>query len=617
MTLRVPTPAIQGPQQLGGAQAQAADTPFQNLRLPDLAFNARLLSQIGGDAVRLGEYFQEQEDERLLLQLQAGLGEWERQTLYGEMPDGTGAPEGGVLALEGEAAFGLTERMQQDFDNFLSELNGPLSGLSANGRLAAQQYAQSRREALLDRVTRIEAEQRNRHIQQLRAQAAAAARAAATTEWYSDEAMAAAEARLISSVTNQAADAVAAGTAATQAGIAEGSIPPWARADLPSTGEEVQQDVARTVDNMVGQELDDFRRRAIETAVLEGNVVRAREIFDRSFADRLPALREGERVGTERQTTEWDRLLNIVTNAENDDVVMAVSGDLFSAYPNDRGAAFAELENRGYPGYAYEDIAAELERRYTRAERAAQQEQEQQLSRLFDLAANGELNTNDPAFLSQPDTVRQRLLDENAGLSASVDYTAVIELRGIQSRGDAALAAVNLEEDYLPRLDRQTYNYWADEILNARRRLEGDPNARPRDRAISTTIDNAISARMALDLDSSRNARTVTELYALFEERGRMAEAAEDVWDTRAINEYADFLMELVQVRESGRGRPVTTERYKAMLGLTDYDFEVPAGVPREYLPDIVDALQEQGTLFDEITPEMIRELYEEAQRAQ
>jgi hypothetical protein len=75
--------------------------------------------------------------------------------------------------------------------------------------------------------------------------------------------------------------------------------------------------------------------------------------------------------------------------------------------------------------------------------------------------------------------------------------------------------------------------------------------------------------------------------------------------------------MEPVQVRESFRGRPVTTERYKAMLGLTDYDFEVPADVPREYLPDIVSALEAQGVPFDEITPDLIRTLYEEAQSAE
>jgi hypothetical protein len=454
----------------------------------------------------------------------------------------------------------------------------------------------------LDRVTRIEAEQRNRHIQQLRAQAAAAARAAATTEWYSDEAMAASEARLISSVTNQAIDAVAAGTAATQVGVAEGSIPPWARADLPSTGEEVQQDVARTVDNIVGQELDDFRRRAIETAVLEGNVVRAREIFDRAFADRLPALREGERVGMGRQTTDWDRLLTIVTNAEEEDVVMAVSGDLFSAYPNDRGAAFAELENRDYPGEAYEDIAAELERRYTRAERDAQQDRERELTELETLADRGELNLNDPRYLAQPNDTRQALLNRNAGRAAIDDPEALRALQALQEQGSAALANVNMPEDYWARLSPTTYDQWFGLVRAARE--DAAEYA-----ALQTELATTNTLIAGMGVDSSDDPYTAQRLRELFRLEGARRREAGEPWGDVQARQYADSLMEEVQVAIWIAPGPSRVPRWQVLVGTSTYQLEVP-GVPEDAAALIAQALAEAGV---PITPEAIQATYQAA----
>jgi hypothetical protein len=179
MVISVPTPDIQGAQRLGGMQAQAAATPFQRLTLPDTTFNSRMLQQLGESGIQFANYRQEQEDERLLLELQAGVGDWERSTLFGE--DVTGAPtgQGGVLALKERAAFGLTQRVETDFDEYLAQYNGNLTGLSLNGRMAAQEFAQKRRDALLDQTARFEFQQREAYNNRLRREAeAAAARAA-------------------------------------------------------------------------------------------------------------------------------------------------------------------------------------------------------------------------------------------------------------------------------------------------------------------------------------------------------------------------------------------------------------------------------------------------------
>ena len=108
MAIRIPTPDIQGAQRLGGMQAQAADTPFQRLTMPDTTFNSRMLQQLGESGVQFANYLQEQQDERLLLELQAGVGDWERNLLFGEEVTGAPSGRGGILALEERDAFGLT-----------------------------------------------------------------------------------------------------------------------------------------------------------------------------------------------------------------------------------------------------------------------------------------------------------------------------------------------------------------------------------------------------------------------------------------------------------------------------------------------------------------------------
>lgn len=461
MTLRVPTPAIQGPQQLGVIQAQASDTPFQDLRLPDTAFNSRLLEQIGGDAVRLGEYLQEQEDERLLLEFQAGLGDWERQTLYGEMPDGTGAPEGGILSLEGQAAFGLTERLQQDFDTVLSEFNGPLSGLSANGRLAAQQYAQSRREALLDRATRIESEQREAYNRQLRAQSLAAAQGAAGFVWGSPEELAAAEARIRSAAEVYYSSEAATETAALSA-VTSGAV---GDARDRAAAETSMADIASRVEEDVATEVDAFYRQTIRTALLEGSsasVARARQIFD-----------EGTERGVIRLSGPDDLLLRDVRFGQERDVVMSIATETFAQFPNDLGGAIEAVRALRVPGDQEQDIVQELQQRYEQAEAVARQREEQIYDDLMAEASEGRMSRTDPRLAGLSEEQIDALDRENRGLSRLSD-PATSDL--LQMMSPRQLAEINLNS-YRARLSADEFDALRDRQRQGLAALQGDQAA--------------------------------------------------------------------------------------------------------------------------------------------
>ena len=614
MAIRVPTPSYQGAQTLGITEAEAADTPFQNLQLPDTSFNARMLSQLGESGVRFGRYLREQEDERLLLELQAGIGDWERQLLYGEMPDGTGTATGGILSLEGPDAFGLTERVAQDYDAFLGSMNEQLQGLSVEGRLAARQFAQSHRESLLDRATRLEFEQREAHNARLRAAALASAQSAAATSWASDEELAAAELRIRTAATNVFTPEVIAAEAARSAeGAVEGGfVGAYARGGAE---EAATESLNTQVDELVAAEIDTFYRNTIRRALLEGSsasVRRAREIFTQASEDgRL-------------QLAENDLLIRDVTFGEERDARMSIATELYDQFPSDIGRAIEAARDLRLPGEAEYYLIQELEDRYEQAETIERDRAEANYRTLLEQAQEQRMSPTDP-LLSGLTAEQVAHLDRiNQNLPVVNDIETLSDLNALLDASDTAGLANMSLVDLMTRLTPTTYSRWETLILSARSELADEPTAGWRGVLDErTTITNAINARIGLDTSNREGVdietrRTVGELYLLFEQRKAAVEAAGETWDTQAIYEYADYLMEPVQVGFRDRlirpDAPVTAERYRAILGLTEYTFDVP-DVPEQYIPEIVRSLEEDGVMV--ITPDMIRDVYEEALRAQ
>jgi hypothetical protein len=596
MAIRVPTPAIQGPQQLGVIQAQATDTPFQNLTLPDLSFNSRMLAQVGEGAARLGQYLQEQEDERLLLELQAGLGAWERETLYGELPDGTSDATGGILGLEGPDAFGVTERVGQSFDEQLAQFNESLSGLSARGRMAARQYAQSRRESMLDRATRFEFEQREAYNRQLRAQALASAQRAAATSWASDEELAAAETRIRSAAESYfTPEAVAAEAARSAESAVEGGfVGVYAQADA---AEAATQSITQQVDEMVATEIDGFYRQTIRTALLEGSsasVARARQIFD-----------QGVERGVIRLSGDDDLLIRDVRFGEERDVTMSLATELFAQYPDDVGSAIEAVRAMRVPGEQEYYIIEELQRRYSQADSVAQQQREQTYDELVQQARSGALVPTDPRLADLTDAQRNALDNLNRGMALVNDPATVRMLNDAALQGETALADIELS-DIEGMLDASTFETWRSRITAARNAAAGEPAYEWTGvRTELATTNAAITARLAVEDEAVQS-----DLFLLFEDEKQRRLAAGETWDTRAINEYADQLGAEIPI---SRGILGTTEAplYQVLLGTVEYTIRVP-GVPEEAVAQIAQLLAESG---DQVTPERIQEVYEEATR--
>jgi hypothetical protein len=139
----VPTPALSGDKiQLGAEQRAPLDTPFFNLKYPDMSFNARQLQSLGEGLSGLANEFQRRTDERILLELE---GEW--QTFENQLFD----PQSGVLAQHAGNAIGLTEAIQASVDAWKDE-HIDRAGLSHSGRIAAEKYINSISDAAVDRT---------------------------------------------------------------------------------------------------------------------------------------------------------------------------------------------------------------------------------------------------------------------------------------------------------------------------------------------------------------------------------------------------------------------------------------------------------------------------------
>ena len=574
MVISVPTPDIQGAQRLGGMQAQAAATPFQRLTLPDTTFNSRMLQQLGESGIQFANYRQEQEDERLLLELQAGVGDWERSTLFGE--DVTGAPtgQGGVLALKERAAFGLTQRVETDFDEYLAQYNGNLTGLSLNGRMAAQEFAQKRRDALLDQTARFEFQQREAYNNRLRREAEAAAKKAAATAWSTPEAMAAGEARLISATTNRAA---------------------YEFAGIPDEGER-----QRLIDEAVAAELEQFQRTAIMRAVGQGEPKIGRRLY-------AEALERGTIT-----LAEDDLLTRTVQYGEQIDVVINGATTLFEQYPDDLSGATQAARSMGLDGDTEQDLVAEIERRFSSAAAVEAQQREQTFEAARQAAINGTLFQDFAAGQLAQFTTGQR-----ADLEALNGGSRVIgdnELyRSIRLLSAPELANYDLAS-VVGRLSTSQWETLLADQRAARNAMAGTNKYEWQGiRTEQTTIDTTITAMGIPAGEAARedDIANRNQLYLLMESEKQRRLATDEAWDAQAIARYADFLNTPVVTSEGVIYGVNTAPRWQVLLGQELVQF-VP-GVPGDAIPAIRQAIEARGL---QATPELIQQVYTQSQAA-
>lgn len=484
MAITVPTPAVQGPSQLGTVQSIAADTPFQNLQVPDLGFNARMLQRIGGDAVAFAEQLQDREDERLLLEMQAEYGNFERGLLYGDMSGGAeqvtlvgggagdalpdAAGTGGLLGSELEYAFGATERTQAALQEWFASQSERMQGLSGNGRLAAETFANSRYEALVDQVTRFEFQQREAYNARLRAQAVAAAAATYETAWVSPEVMAVEEARLAGAV---ATEASATASAALAGGMSED--------DLISGATTSMAVIEDAVDIATADAIETYRRNAIQVAIAQGGtraIARAREIYDESVEEGVIRLREN------------DPITRNVTFAEARDIQMTVAVELMELYPDDLGAAVEDLRARGFSGEDEGYILQRLQDEYNRVEVIEQQRLDNIYDDLFADARANAMDSADPRLAELTEGQRATLDTINAGRPL-LSMPWAIDL--LSSLPQQDLANVNLRTEYYDILDPVQYEYWRTRVAQAQAAEEGD-RAAARANAQLDTVNNAV-----------------------------------------------------------------------------------------------------------------------------
>ena len=574
MAIRIPTPDIQGAQRLGGMQAQAADTPFQRLTMPDTTFNSRMLQQLGESGVQFANYLQEQQDERLLLELQAGVGDWERNLLFGEEVTGAPSGSGGILALEERDAFGLTQRVEADFDEHLTQYNESLSGLSRNGRLAAQEFAQKRRDALLDQTARYEFQQREAYNNRLRREAEAAAARAAETAWASPEAMAAAEARLVSATTNRAA---------------------YDFAGIPDEGER-----QRLIDEAVAAELEQFQRTAIMRAIGQGQTEIGRQLYDQ-------AVERGTIV-----LAEDDLLTRTVQYGEQIDVVINGASMIFQQYPDDLGGAVQAARSMGLDGDTERDLVAEIERRFASAAAVEAQQREQTFEAALAAAEAGNFltafdNAERAQFTPQQ---RQDLERINAGIPLVGDERILTRLK---SQTAEETANTDLSE-LLGSLTLEQRDE-ARRIVDAARKDVNGSNSYEWQgiRTEQVTIDNAITA---MGIVSGPNARPAdidnrNDLYLLFEREKRRRLAAGEAWDAQAVSLYADLLNGQVPISEGFLYGVNTAPLWQVLLGKQEIMF-VP-GVPTDAVSEIRELIKARGL---QATPELILQTYLQFQNA-
>jgi hypothetical protein len=573
MVIRIPTPDIQGAQRLGGMQAQAADTPFQRLNMPDTTFNARMLQQLGTAGVQFANYLQEQQDERLLLEFQSGIGDWERSLLFGEMPDGQRSPNPGLLALQERDAFGVTERVAAEFEENLSQYNETLSGLSRNGQLAAQTLAENRRNSLLDQTARFEFQQREAYNNRLRREAEAAAARAAATAWSTPEAMAAGEARLISAATNVAANMFA-----------------------------EAEDASEQIDAYVAARLEEFQRTAIMRAIGQGETKIGRRLYDEAVERGVVTLEED------------DLLTRTVQFGERIDVVVNGATAIVNQFPNDRAAAIDAARRMGLDGDTERNLVAEIEGRFSAADRIEQDNVADLTERARQAAVDGTLyDTFSPADLAMlPQATLDRLGYINRGGGQVSDPSVFNMLEQDQN--------VLMEADLTEYMDQLSPTDYASLVQRQAtlRRAYADAAATEAERQAalvagadiynrSQIIDQAIETYQIRDAQQQAHLRRTVEAW----EAGQRASGVEPTNEAR--RQFIDSLMVTAPTRAPGIFGGTAERRVIDVLLGRDRQLRFP-DIPLLDLTQIATALQAQGL---PLSDENIRQLYEQAQEGQ
>lgn len=572
MAIRIPTPATQGAAPLGGTQAQPASTPYQNLSLPDTTFNARMMQQLGERGIQFADYLRNQQDEQLLLELQKGVGDWERNLLFGETPSGEGDGTGGALALKERDAFGLTDRIEAQFDEHLTEYNASLSGLSRSGRLAAQEFAQGRRELLLDQVSKYEFQQREAYNARLRREAEAAAARAAETAWASPEAMKLAEDRLISAATN--------------------------RATFEFAGVEDAEERQRLIDDAVAAQREQFYRTAIMRAVGQGEAKLGRRLYDEAVEAGIITLEDD------------DLLTRTVQYGEQVDVVINGATGIVQQYPNDLEGAVQFARSMGLDGDTERDLVAEIERRFASRQAFEAQRREQQYEDARASALNGTLFEDfNPAQLAEFDAAERADLETlNSGAPVVGDTTL---FRTLQLLSAEELANYDLISVASQLNDNQWQTILAAQKAARAAVSTGQNYEWEGVRSEQTVIDATITA-MGIRSGASANDRDINnrnQIYLLMEAEKQRRLSRGESWTAKDIQAYAD-LLNTPTVYQEGRVYGVWEEPlWKILSGSVEVTYV--DGVPPEAVKAITEAIEGQGL---EATPDLILQVYEEAQ---
>lgn len=195
MAITVPTPADQGAQSLGGVEGQAAQTPYQNLQLPDLAFNARTLGQLGGVVGDFAKEMQRRHEETALLEMQQAYSEFERDLMYNL--------ETGVMKTEKAGAAGITDRVRAESTAFFEQYTQDNKTYTRSATMALKSFAQQRQIGLLDAAARHEMSENERYRSEMKAAASANAIATAGLSFASNTALVDQEAIIRSSTASQ------------------------------------------------------------------------------------------------------------------------------------------------------------------------------------------------------------------------------------------------------------------------------------------------------------------------------------------------------------------------------------------------------------------------------
>ena len=413
MAITIPTPQTQGAAALGGMTAIAADTPMQNLSMPDMGSTGRSLEKLGGAMATYAAHVKRIDDERRLLEFQVAWGEFERQALYD--------PDTGLMGLEGRDAFGSVESIRTRADEFMLSWQEEAGRLSGTARLAIEQYGVRSVESLLTRAAAREFQERERYNASLRAASTAAAQDRAVRNYSNPEqfaldvALAEATARSEAEATvRSSANAFSTGQAISFADYGAQAGEQQVDDPLQFGGFEeandqaaaVQAAHAELIDTEVRNSVSQIYVRAIEESIGQGGGARSRN---------APRSRELLRQGIDGgYISPGSPLVGAVqyhTDAAAAEYLVEQAVEL---YPGDIGLQDEHINSRAehIPSDVREDAMGLLDRRRRRADAAAAQDQDNRITEAVSLVRAGKADQLDQMWLAQlPENTRSMILD--------------------------------------------------------------------------------------------------------------------------------------------------------------------------------------------------------------